>query len=414
MNVRRIKDLSDAEKWKRLARYDVNQAASEFAAEPPEKAAAMADALGIAYLVNIVGLLGTDAAVDLLRNLPEATRESILKEIPGEKAAALHELLGYEPGTAGAAMAKEYLSIPVDSTIGQATAYLQALPREKKGKVSYIYAVDKERRLEGVIQVRDLVFYPPDKSVRDIIKSPVVQVETGMKQMDVARLLERHRYLGLPVVDAGQRLVGVISADNVIGVLQDEASDDIAKSVGIGAEEIRTRSIRKIMRFRLPWLLVNILSGLLCAYIVGAFEAGAANLAVLFLFIPVVLGISESTGVQGATILVRNLALGNVALKDLLPLYLREVVVGVLIGLICGGIVGAFAFSWQGNQQLGWALAGSMSLSIFISAIVGLSLPLIFKSFKIDPAMASGPLVLALCDLQTLLVYFNISRVMLA
>ena len=311
-------------------------------------------------------------------------------------------------------MAKEFLAVPIDATIKEATEYLQAIPQDRKGKVSYIYVVDKNNRLLGVIQVRDLIFYPPSKPVEQILKSPVVQVETGMLQLDVAKLLQRHHYLGLPVVDAAQKLVGVISADSALQVFEKEASEDIARLVGTGAEEVRTRSIPRIMRLRLPWLFVSIVSGLACAVVLDLFKNNMQTVTALFLFIPVVLGLSESTGVQGATIVVRNVALKFDGFKDLRILFIKEVVVGILIGIICGVIVGATASFWRGDRLLGVALAASMTLSIIISALIGLILPFLFKRLKIDPAMASGPLVLAICDIQTLCVYFGVSSAILA
>ncbi len=310
-------------------------------------------------------------------------------------------------------MQTEYFCIPIECTIEEATRYLQSLPRDGKVKVSYIYVVDKNHRLEGVIQVRDLVFYPPDKRVKEILRGPIVQVETGMSQLDVARVLQRHRYLGLPVVDKAQKLVGVIGADSVLQVFQEEAEADIAKIVGTSAEEIKSRSARKILRLRLPWMLVNLTGGLFCAFILGFFQNSLETVAALFLFIPVVLGLSESTGVQGATIVVRNLAFGTVNLKDLGAFFFREVLVGVAIGLVCGFLVGGTAVLWQGSPRLGLAIAASMTVAIVISALIGLALPLVFRRFKIDPAIASGPLVLAICDLQTLSVYFSLSGIIL-
>lgn len=408
-----MKKLTDLEKWVRLAGSDVNQAASDLADRSAPDAAQMAESLGVAYMVDVVSHLGTDAAADLLRNLPEDFRENILKELTPDKASMLREILSHKPGTAGALMAKEFLSVSIDATIAEVSAYLQKLDKDKKGKVSYIYVTDKNGRLEGVIQVRDIVFFAPDRPVREILKSPVVQVETGMSQADVARLLQRHRYLGLPVVDPSQRLVGVISADSAMNALEDEASDDIAKIVGTSAGEIRATSVMRILRYRLPWLFVNIVSGLGCALIAGLFENDLATVAAVFLFVPVVLALSESTGVQAATIVVRNLALNRFNDRKMAPIFFREVLAGIALGSVCGGIVGLFAYYWKGNASLGFALSASMTVSIIASAVIGLGLPLLFKRWKIDPAMASGPLVLALCDVQTLLVYFNAASFLL-
>ena len=402
--------LSDSEKWKILAESDLTQAASAINEESQAKAAEIAEDLGVAYMAEVVAQLGTDAAADLLRNLPQDFRHKVIPNLSAEKASDVNEILSYPAETAGALIAKEYLSIPQESTIGQAIHYLQSLDKGKKGKVSYIYVVDSDSRIVGVMQVRDLIFYASDKPVREIMKGPVVQVETMMPQNDVAKLFEKHRYLGLPVVDKAQKLVGIINADSVLQVLQDKATDTIAKLVGTQAEELKTKSIFTILRLRLPWLFVNIASGLACAFISGVFEQSLPTITTLLLFVPVVLGLSESIGVQGATIVVRNLTLGHAGFKDIKALFIREIFVGVFIGIICGTVVGLAAFYWKANHVLGWALGASLIFAIINSGLIGLSLPLLFRKFKIDPAIASGPLVLAICDLQTLLVYFNVSN----
>jgi magnesium transporter len=406
---RAISESFDLEQWKGLVGYDLNQAASDFSRLSKEDAAAVVTQVGADYIAGMLERIGSDAASDILRTLPQLLQKKVLAVVSPDRRKLLEEILSYLPGTAGALMAKEFLAVGLGSTIRETTEYLQRIPQDRKGKVSYIYVVDRNQRLEGVIQVRDLVFHPGDKPVREILKGPVVQVETGMSQLAVAQLLQRHRYLGLPVVDKLQRLVGVINADSAMQVLETEASNDIARIVGTSAEEIKTHSVIKILRLRFPWLVVNIVSGLVCALILGFFQHDIREVMVLFLFVPVVLALSESTGVQGATIVVRNLTLGNFQFKNMTPLFYREVLAGMSLGVICGFCVGSIAMLWQGSPKLGLALGVSMILSIFISALLGLGLPMIFKKFKIDPAMASGPLVLAICDVQTLLVYFNLS-----
>ncbi len=409
-----MKPMTDTEKWKVLAESDLTQAASLMGEEAPAKANEIAEKLGLSYMIEVVSQLDSSAAADLLKNLPADFREQIIASLPDQKTRNMREILSHAAGTAGAIMSKEYLAIREDATIQETIGYLQSLLPENRGKISYIYVMDKNSRLVGVIQVRDLIFHQPDRPVKEVMISPVVQVEVGMSQMDVAKLLKRHRYLGLPVVDAAQKLVGVISADNVLQAMEEETSDDIAKIIGTSGEEVRTRSILVIMKLRLPWLLVSIASGLLCAFILGVFQNSLQTIVVLFLFVPVVLGVSESTGVQGATIVVRNITLGHVSFKDLGSLFLRELLAGILIGFVCGSIVGSVASIWQANHFLGLALASSLALAIIFSSLIGLVLPLLFRKLKIDPAMASGPLVLAICDLQTLIVYFSVSSAILS
>jgi len=404
-----MKSVASVEEWKDLVASDINQAAFEFGAQSPDDALGLAKQLGLEYMVGVVAQLESNAAAEILHNLPKSFRNKIIAELSAEKAANLKEILSYPAGTAGALMSKEFLAIPVDMTIREAIKYLQNVPAEKKGKISYIYVVDKNKRLEGVIQIRDLIFHSPDTIVKTLLRSPVVQAETEMTQLDVAKLLQRHHYLGIPIVDRGQRLVGVVSADSVLKVYEKEAQDDIAKLVGTSPEEIRTHSVRKIINLRMPWLFVNIASGLICAYISGVFQNSLHAIVSLFLFVPIVLGLSESTGVQGATIVVRNIALGNKTFKNLKMLLLREIAVGISIGFICGLVVGAAASYWQANHLLGLALTVSMTTAIIISALIGLLMPVLFMKLRIDPAMASGPLVLAICDIQTLMVYFTVS-----
>lgn len=408
-----MKNTQSVEKWKDLVEFDVNQGATVFVDFSQEEAARIAAEMGVTFMTDVVSRVQTDAGSAMLRKLPPDIREKILAGVDPYKTQYLLELLSYREGTAGSSMAKEYLSVPIDASIGQTIQYLRSVPTDEKGKVSYIYVVDKNNRLEGVIQIRDLVFYSPDRPVKEILKKPVVQVETGMSQLDVAKLLERHRYLGLPVVDEAQKLVGVINASNVMRVFEKEAVSDLAKIVGTSAEEIQTNSVARILHLRLPWLFINIMSGLICAFILGFFENNIQTVAILFLFVPVVLGISESTGVQGATIVVRNMALGDITFGSLSGLFMRESLAGVFIGGICGTIVGAVAYFWKANHLVGLGLGLSMAVTIIISAIIGLLLPFLFKRFKIDPAMASGPLVLAICDVQTLIVYFSLSSMIL-
>lgn len=408
-----MKRITDIEKWQDLVETDANQGATVFSELASDEASRIANAMGVAYIRNVVEKLRTDAGAAILRNLQDDFRESVISGLPEEKKYYLKEILSYKEGTAGALMAKEYLAVPIDNTIAQTVQYLRDISKGSKGKVSYIYVVDKNDRLEGVIQVRDLVFYGPEMRISEILRRPVVQVETGMSQLDVAKLLERHRYLGLPVVSEAQKLVGVISTDNVMRVFEKEAVDDIARIIGTSAEEIQTQSAFRILRLRLPWLFVNIVSGLFCAFILGFFENSIQTVAMLFLFVPVVLGLSESTGIQGATIVVRNMAIGEVSFLRLSSLFVREALAGVFIGTICGIVVGLVAYLWKADPRVGTALACSLSITIIISAIIGLILPLLFKKLKIDPAMASGPLVLAICDIQTLVVYFCLSSAIL-
>lgn len=316
-------------------------------------------------------------------------------------------------GTVGAIMKKEFLAVSDLSTIEETIKHFRGAPLEKVLKPSYIYVIDSEEHLVGVVQMRDLLSRSPNTHVKDIMLRNVIKVDIETDTREAMRIFVGHKFLALPVIDKSQRLVGIVTADDMVDVAELQAEKDIAKIVGTSVDEITSRSIPKIVKLRLPWLAISILSGLTCAFILGWFEHELKTVIALALFIPVVLGLSESTGMQSATIVVRNMALGRAMLKDVNWLLQKEIWVGVVVGLICGLFVGGTATLWQGNANLGSALALSMSLSIIVSGAVGACLPFLFRLVRIDPALASGPIVLATCDIITLLIYFRLSGFLL-
>ncbi len=316
-------------------------------------------------------------------------------------------------GTVGAIMKKEFLAVSDLSTIEETIKHFRGAPLEKVLKPSYVYVIDSEEHLVGVVQMRDLLSRSPNTYVKDIMLRGVVKVDTETDTREAIRLFVGHKFLALPVIDKSQRLIGIITADDMVDVAGLQADKDIAMIVGTSVDEITSRSIPKIVKLRLPWLAVSILSGLTCAFILGWFEHELKTVIALALFIPVVLGLSESTGMQSATIVVRNMALGKATFKDVNWLLHKEIWVGVIVGLICGLFVGGTATLWQGNPHLGSAVALSISLSVIVSGAVGACLPFLFRSVRIDPALASGPIILATCDIITLLIYFRLSGFLL-
>lgn len=316
-------------------------------------------------------------------------------------------------GNVGAIMRKEFLAVSDLSTIEETIRHFRGAPLEKVLKPSYIYVIDSEDHLVGVVQMRDLLSRSPNTYVKDIMLRDVVKVDIETDTREAMRLFVGHKFLALPVIDKSQRLVGIVTADDMMDVAGLQAEKDIAKIVGTSVDEITSRSIPRIVRLRLPWLAISILSGLTCAFILGWFEYELKTVIALALFIPIVLGISESTAMQSATIVVRNMALGKATFKNVNWLLQKEILVGVIVGLICGLFVGGTATLWQGNPNLGSALALSISLSIIVSGAVGACLPFLFRSVRIDPALASGPIVLATCDIITLLIYFRLSGFLL-
>ncbi len=311
--------------------------------------------------------------------------------------------------TVGSIMKNEFLAVSDELTIEETIKHFRTASLEKVSKPSYIYVIDSRGLLVGVVQMRDLLSHAPGVHVRDIMLKNVVKVHAEMDQEEVVRYFIRHRFLALPVINNEQKLVGIITADEMVDIAELEAEDDIAKIVGTGVDEITSRSIPRIVRLRLPWLAVSIVGGFVSAFILGWFERDMKSVIALAIFIPIVLGLSESIGMQSSTIVVRNMALGRATFKDVRWLLQKEMFVGIIVGLICGVFVGGAACLWQANANLGAVLFISMSMSIILSGVIGSCLPFLFRMFKIDPALSSGPIVLATCDIITLLIYFRVS-----
>ncbi len=396
-----MKHLKDTEKWKLL--QQTNEAKSKGAALEYD---VVSQDLGVAYMTETIQQLSSDSAADLLRSFPVDFSTKILNNLPGSQARDLREILSYPENSAGSIMAKEFLAISACTRINQAIELLQKIPNDRKGRVPYVYILDKDNRLDGVVSIKDLIFNAPDTLLNAIAARPALSVSVNTKQEAAAQLIREQNHLAIPVVDPSGRMTGIISANNVLQFMKDQADQDIAKMVGTDAEEMTSHSPLRILRLRMPWLLFSLASGLFCAFISEVFQRHMVSIAVLFIFVPVVLGISESTGIQGATIIVRNMGMQSMSFKELSRLMGREILVGIMIGIICGVIVGIITSFWQGNSTLGIAIAVSMNVAVIFSALIGLTLPVLFRKMKMDPAVASGPLVLALCDIQTLGVYF--------
>ena len=402
-------DTRTIEYWKHNASYDPTQAAAELTNAPDDVWGQVLRELGSPFLVTVIAQIGSDLGAALIRRLPEDERENVLLRLSAYKSSAIKEILSYPADTAGAMMSKEVFAVRDDMTIRQAVDHLSTLEPERRGRISYIYVLDEDHMICGTLQTKDLIMCPQDTPVKKIAHWPVVQVEAMMTRTDVAQLLQRHRYFGLPVVSAEQKLVGIINANAIIDYIEKENLDDMAKMAGTSIAEITAKTVWAIVGARGPWLAVSVLSGIVCALISGLFQHSIQEIAVLLLFVPVVLGLSESTGVQSATIVVHNIAKGNTRFRKIMPILAKETHAAVLIGLACGLTVGLFAYLWQQNLVAGVGITLSMCITIFVSAVIGLVLPFLFRRFGADPAIASGPLVLAVCDVQTLLIYFSLS-----
>ena len=306
-------------------------------------------------------------------------------------------------------ISSEFVSIPETASIAQAIERIRKKKDELREKFLYVYTVDERGKLAGVLQLRDLLFEESGKQVQSVARgNPVCLRITDSEEM-VAVLFKKHPFLALPVVDESGILVGVVTAVDVADIVQVESSRLLHRFAGMSGEEIEGKSIFRIVGRRLPWLLLSMASGLMCAYILGVFIEEIESMIALVLFIPIVLGVAGGVGVQSSMITVRGLQEGKLKISEIGRVLAKEIAVGLLIGMISCAMITLIALLWQKNPILGVALGASVVACVVASGILGVLLPLVLQAFRINPAFASGLFVLVICDIFVMVIYFSIS-----
>ncbi|MFH1966166.1 MAG: magnesium transporter, partial [Acidobacteriota bacterium] len=316
--------------------------------------------------------------------------------------------------SAGAMMDTDVFSLPETTSAGDSIKTLQDL--KNAPMAFYLYVTDEKNRLVGVISLRDLVTTPSDTELREIMVRNVQTVLPETDQEEVAKIVARYNYLAVPVVDLEGRLLGIVPVEEVVDVIREEATEDFLQMAGVGRDrEILLKSAWENAKSRLPWLFASLIGGVLAAYIIGKFENTLQSFLALAAFIPVVIGMGGNIGTQSSTIVVRGIATGRVFFGNTMKVLIKEIKVGVLLGVIYGALLGILAHfrfmdvAWT----LGLVVGLSVSASMVIAATVGTVVPLLLRRLDIDPAIATGPFVTTSVDILGVLLYFTIATSLL-
>ena len=399
-----LHNMTLSEQSKLLERLpDMALATTMFTYLDEETRAALVPHLSTARLVTMVKLLPPDDATDILGEMPPERLTEMLHHLPEALAAQIDRLLSYDPRTAGGIMTTQYFSLEDTCTVSEA---LQQLRRAGQAEtVFYVYVVDSEHRLAGVVSLRQLVMADPESRLRDLMETEVIRVSLDEPQEDIARLITRFDFLALPVVDGQGRMMGIVTVDDIIDVIGEEATEDILRLAGVHPDEMLDTSSRRIIRHRLPWLFVSWLGGLLASYVINAYEGTLQSLVVLAAFFPVIIGMGGNAATQSLAVAVRGLATGAIDPSRFLHALLREGRVGLSLGVIYGVLLGAVAFIWQGTPMLGLVVGSAICASMTVAAVLGGLLPLAFARIGVDPAVASGPFLTTAIDIIGLVMY---------
>jgi len=363
-------------------------------------------------IADIFQEMSYDDSKYMIDNLPEEKALEILDIMKDKDSKEIEELLKYEKDTAGGIMTPDFLALHEDMLIED------AIKEVRKGSeaemVFYIYVVDDKNHLVGVVSLRQLILASPSKSLKEIMTKKVYSVNTHTDQEDVSKLVARYNLLAIPVVDEENKLMGIVTVDDIIDVIGEEATEDIYKMAGTNEEEMLIKkSIFKIARYRLPWLVTSLIGGVITGLLLWQFKVTLKEVIALAAFIPVIMGMGGNVGTQSSTITVRGLALGKIDSSMIAKHLFREIRTGALMGILCGTIIGIIALVWHGNFMFGVVISVSMFCAITVASLMGALTPIIFKRLNIDPAIASGPFVTTSNDITGLLIYFSLATLLL-
>ncbi len=363
-------------------------------------------------IVDILDLMPKDDAADLLGRLPVEKSDAILEKMKREGSEEVEGLLHYEDDTAGGIMVPEFIALRESTTAEDAIHSLQKEHLDVEMPF-YLYVVDENGKLIGVSSLRQLVVVPPDTPLKDFMITDVFAVKTDMDQEEVARIVARYDILAVPVVDETNKLVGIVTVDDVIDIIREEATEDILKMVGAGEEFVETKSIFKNIKMRMPWLFASCIGGIIASFIIGYFQSSLSKLAYLAAFIPVIMGMGGNIGVQSATITVRGLATGRLSIHDIWSVVSKQLMVGLMLGLFYGFVVGTVAQLQYARALFALSVALGVFSSMTMAALAGSLVPMTLAKINVDPAIASGPFVTTAIDIISVTFYFIIATTFL-
>ncbi len=375
--------------------------------EPPVQERILRD-LDNQAISDIVAELDSDDAADLVGDLPAERAKEVIDSVDDHVSEELEKLLPFPDDTAGGLMALEFLAVKADVTVGDAIKTIREKGREIEN-LYYIWVTDDFQRLVGVISLKDLVLESESQKVSKIMNPDVISVEVNTDQEEVANIVRRYDLVSIPVVDSQFRLVGRITHDDIIDVIEEEIDEDMSLIAGVIDQEITEESTLKISRARLPWLIAALLGGVFAAAVINQFEASIKTMISLSFFFPVVMAMGGNTGTQASSIVVRGLATGDIGLLNVGKRLWMELRVALINGIICGGILGLIVGFWVGDYRLGLIVNTALFLIIIISGIIGTAVPLALERFNVDPALAAGPFVTTSNDILSLLIYLGLA-----
>jgi magnesium transporter len=377
---------------------------------PEDDRLEVASRIELGTLSRVLDEVDSDVAADVLHELTPTEAEQVLGQM--KERAEVERLLPYADTSAGGLMMPVPIVLRPWMTAEDA---INLLRREKPDTdiVYYLFVVDENDRLVGVVSLRQLVIADPDTPIGQIMDPQVIHVGPDTDQEEVARLMEHYDLLALPVVDRDRRLLGMVLIEDVVDVIEEEATEDMFRMVGLSEEERALGPVSESVRLRLPWLIVNLYTAFLAGWVVSLFEDSIAKVAALAAIMPVISGQGGNDGIQTVTVIIRSLALGEIHIHDVFRLLRKQILIALANGVVIGGLTGLTVILWKGNAALALIAAVAMVLNMIVAGIFGVIIPITLKLLRRDPAQASGVILTTFTDVCGFFIFLGLATLLL-
>ncbi|TCI43126.1 magnesium transporter [Exiguobacterium sp. SH3S2] len=364
------------------------------------------------YAVSVLNDMFSDNAADLMNELPDDFMNELFEQMDETEATEVKDLMRYPDDTAGAIMTTEFIVLQADKTIGATLEELRDLGPEAE-TIYYLYVIDVDRRLVGVVSLRDLIVSPLDHLIADIMGRRVVSAHVMADQEDLARTVQKYDLLALPVIDSDDHLLGIITVDDVMDVIERETTEDFEElSATKGSSDINMGPVEAAKK-RAPWIISLMFLGMITASTIGGFEDTLETIVLLAVFMPLVMGSAGNAATQSLVVAVRSIALGTINRKNVAKMIRREFGTGVLLGLACMVVIFGVITVLYDSALIGMIVGLSIFASLSVATIVGTLVPLLINRLKLDPAVASGPFITTVVDNLGLIIYFTVATSLL-
>jgi magnesium transporter len=378
---------------------------------PEEVQLEFVEVLSPRLAARLLAAIPPDEMTDVLGDLTLESRRKIVSYFSKEKSIEARRLLRYPEDTAGGLMTTEVVVLSRETTASRAIRHIREKAKEYEA-VYYIYIVDRNK-LVGVLSLRELVLASPREKLEKIMDPDIIKVPVDMDQEEVAYIIADYDLLAVPVVDKDNKLLGIVTVDDVIDVIEEEVTEDMGHlaGTGVGIDKLIEAPVLSVVRARLPWLIFALIGGLIAGSIIGVFTDILSSVVLLAIFIPVIMSMGGNVGIQSSTVFVRGLATGEI--EEPWGYFFREIKVGLLMGLLVGLGVGVVANFWKGLPVLGLVVGAAMFATVVLATAIGIAVPKIFDKLGMDPAISASPFVTTIEDIMGLLIYFSIATYML-